>query len=243
VTQVKTLILDIETAPNTAHVWGIWQQNVGLPQLLESGYVLCVAAKWVGEDKIRFHRGPTMIKAVYRLIDQADVVVGYNHIAFDMKWLNTEFARAGLTPPSPYVNVDLLRVVRDRFRFPSNKLDYVAGELLGANKAPTGGHATWIGAMAGDKTAWARMEAYNKADVALTERLYHYLKPWIRNIPNAALYCDAQPGEITCPQCGSNKMHARGIQYTQLSSYQRYQCYECKRWARGKHRINAVNAR
>ena len=46
---MKTLTLDIETAPQVAHVWGLWQQNVGLPQLLESGYVMCFAAKW--EDR------------------------------------------------------------------------------------------------------------------------------------------------------------------------------------------------
>jgi chromosome partitioning protein len=33
---LKVLLLDIETSPNLAHVWGIWQQNVGLSQLLET---------------------------------------------------------------------------------------------------------------------------------------------------------------------------------------------------------------
>lgn len=240
---MRTLVIDIETAPNTAHVWGIWQQNVGLPQLLESGYVLCFAAKWVGEDKIMFHKGRTMLKAAHKLINQADVVVGFNHIGFDMKWLNSEFVRAGMLPPSPYVNVDLLRTVRAQFRFPSNKLQYVAGELLGEHKAETGGHATWIGCMAGNRDAWARMESYNRADVALTERLYEALKPWIKNLPVSALYGDAMPGEITCPQCGSNDMHSRGNQYTALTSYQRFQCNACGRWSRGKSGVRRVNAR
>jgi hypothetical protein len=32
-TTAKVLILDIETAPISAYVWGIWQQNVGTHQI------------------------------------------------------------------------------------------------------------------------------------------------------------------------------------------------------------------
>jgi len=239
---VKTLVIDIETAPNVGHVWGLWQQNVGLPQLLESGYVMCFAAKWVGEDKVMFHKGSSVPKAAHKCLDAADVVVGYNHVQFDIRHLKTEMARATMTPPSPWVDVDLLSLVKRNFRFPSNKLEYVASELLGTGKAPTGGHATWIGCMAGNREAWEQMEAYNKADVALTERLYERLKPWIK-LPNPALYGDAEPGEKTCPGCGSNNIQKRGLAYTTLSSYTRYRCNDCGRWGRGKHRTGGVDVR
>lgn len=240
---MKVLTLDIETAPNTASVWGLWQQNVGLPQLLESGYVLCFAAKYEHEDRVRFHKGPAMVRAAHKLLTDADVIVGYNHIKFDIPWLNTEFIRAGLTAPAQFATVDLCQIVKQRFRFPSNKLEYVASELLGEGKGNTGGHATWLGCMAGDKTAWARMEHYNRQDVLLTERLYQHLKPWIARLPNPRLYGDAQPGEVTCPQCGGNKVRKRGISYTQLCSYQRYLCDDCGRYSRGKHQLEGVNAR
>lgn len=239
---MRTLVWDLETAPNTAHVWGLWDQSVGLPQLLESGYVLCFAAKWVGEDKVMFHKGPGMVEAAHKLLDKADVVVSFNGISFDTKWMQSEFVRAGMTPPSPVAHVDLLRVVRANFRFPSNKLAYVASELLGEGKAPTGGHETWIGCMAGNRDAWAKMRAYNMADVVLTERLFERLKPWIK-LPNPALYGDADLGEITCPGCGSNDMAKRGLAYTTLTTYQRFQCRRCQRWARGKNRVHSVNAR
>src|SRR5690606_9823529 len=47
--RIKVLTLDIETRPNLAHVWGLWQQNVGLSQIVERGHVMCWVAKWYGE--------------------------------------------------------------------------------------------------------------------------------------------------------------------------------------------------
>jgi hypothetical protein len=238
---MRVLTLDIETAPNVGHVWGLWQQNVGLPQLLESGYVLCFAAKWEHEDKVRFHRHD-VAKHAHALLSQADVIVHYNGTKFDIPWLQSEMVRAGMVPPAPFAQVDLCGVVKQRFRFPSNKLEYVASELLGEGKAPTGGHHTWIGCMAGDPKAWARMREYNEADVLLTERLYQRLKPWIK-LPNPALYGDADVAEKTCPGCGSSDVRKRGLAYTTLTSYQRYQCVACGRWGRGKNRVKGVDVR
>lgn len=51
---MKILMLDIEVSPNTAHVWGLWQQNVSINQLMESSYTLCWAAKWHGTKEVMF---------------------------------------------------------------------------------------------------------------------------------------------------------------------------------------------
>lgn len=239
---MKVLVLDLETAPHVAHVWGLFDQTVGLSQLIESGYVLGVGAKWEGDPKVYFHKGPNMAAKVHKMLDDADVVVGFNHVQFDLRHLRTEFVKAGLTPPSPWTDIDLLRVVRANFKFASNKLAYVSQELLGDAKAPTGGHQLWIDVMANKRDAWKRMEAYCVQDVLLTERLYQYLKPWIK-LPNPALYGAADVGPVTCPGCGSNDVRKRGLAYTALQSYQRYQCTPCGRWSRGKRAIAGVDAR
>lgn len=241
---MRVLTLDIETSPNLAHVWGLWDQNVGLPQLLESGEVICFAAKWENEKKVLFHKGPGLVEAAHELLTEADVVVHYNGTKFDIPWLQSEMVRAGMTRPAPFVQVDLCNIVKREFRFPSNKLEYVASELLGEGKAPTGGHHTWIGCMAGDPVAWARMEKYNRADVVLTEKLFHRLLPWIQHLPNPALYGDAAPNaDYTCPQCGGANIIRRGLAYTRLQSYVRYSCNDCGRWGRGKNRVGGVDVR
>lgn len=51
----KVLTLDIETSPNLAHVWSLWKQNVSLSQLMQSGQVICFAAKWHDKPKVTFH--------------------------------------------------------------------------------------------------------------------------------------------------------------------------------------------
>ena len=49
---------------------------------------------------------------IHQLMDEADVMVGWNSAAFDRKHLNREFLQAGMTPPSPSREVDLMKVVK-----------------------------------------------------------------------------------------------------------------------------------
>lgn len=97
---IKILTIDIETRPNLAYVWGLWDQNVGLNQIEETGSVISWAAKWHGEKKVYFasdyHDGHSeMVRRAWELLDEADAVVGYNSKAFDMKHLNREFVLEG----------------------------------------------------------------------------------------------------------------------------------------------------
>lgn len=247
---MKILTLDIETSPNLAHVWQLWNiHNVGLNQLLESGEVLCFAAKWHGEKKVLFYSlykdGKIgMLKAAYDLISEADVIVHFNGRSFDMPWLFSEFVRQGWTAPAPYQEVDLKVVSSKTFRFPSNKLDYLAGELLGERKVRNAdGHELWIACMNGDPKAWAQMEKYNRKDTVLTEKLFDRLRPWVRNLPNPALYDEADPVDQTCPQCGSCSLTKEGFAFTKVSKFQRYSCDDCGRWSRGKARVAGVDLR
>lgn len=239
---MKILLLDIETSPNTVHVWGLWQQNVGLPQILASGYVMCWAAKWLGKDDILFdsverNSSKAMLKNIHELLDEADVVVHYNGTKFDIPTLNKEFLLHGMTPPAPYKQVDLLRVARSQFRFPSNKLDYVAQALKVGKKTKHAGHELWIRCMNKEKKAWEEMEEYNRNDVVILEEVYHKLLPWIKNHPNYSLYLQR---DSLCPNCGSQHNQKRGYYYTNALRYQRYQCTSCGTWFRDKNNNNTV---
>ena len=234
---MKILLLDIETAPNLVHVWGLWQQNVHISQIMDSSYVMCWAAKWLGEDTIFFDsvhqsRPKRMLRRIHMLLEQADAVVHYNGTRFDIPTLNKEFLLMGLPPPSTYKQIDLLSTARGRFRFPSNKLDFIAQALGVGKKHEHAGHTLWVKCMAGDAESWKVMEEYNKNDVTLLEEVYNIFLPWIRNHPNIALY-DEVVGDV-CPNCGGTHLKKRGFSYTVTNKYQRYQCKDCGTWSRSR---------
>lgn len=230
---MKILYLDTETAPNTAHVWGLWQQNVGLPQILEAGYVLCWAAKWDGTDEVMFdsiYHSTTkqMLKRVHKLLDEADVVVHYNGSKFDIPTLNKEFLLYGLKPPAPYKQEDLLKTMRKQFKFPSNKLDYVARALGLSGKTKHTGHELWINCMNMDPKSWEIMEAYNKNDVVILEQVYQRIKPWVKGHANHSVHA----GDLVCTNCGSTSYQRRGYAVSAAGKYARYQCKTCGAWFR-----------
>lgn len=242
---MKILHIDIETAPNVAYVWGLFKQNISINHLIESGYTMCWSAKWHDEKEIMFERvkykkngdiiqssKKKMLKKVWKLLDEADAVVHYNGNSFDIPILNRDFLLCDLEPPAPYHQIDLLRVSRSRFRFISNKLDFISQELGFSGKQAHTGFRLWVDCMRGDNKAWKLMEKYNKQDVFLLEDVYLRYLPWIKDHPNHALYTDdTRP---VCPNCGSNHVNKKGTETTKAMSYQRYRCQECHTNIRGK---------
>ena len=232
---MKILLLDIETAPHRAYVWGLWKQNVAINQIEEAGYTLCWAAKWVGNKEMKYSSifkdgKKTMLLAIHALLEEADAVIHYNGNRFDIPTLNQEFLKEGMAPPKSPINIDLLLTARRRFRLPSNKLSYVAGYLELGEMVKHKGMELWRDCMAGDSSAWKTMERYNKQDVRLLEAVYNKLLPWVPNHPNHALFSNETVP--VCPNCGSRHLQRRGFYHTKTLSYQRFQCQNCGAWSR-----------
>lgn len=235
---MKKLVIDIETAPNIAYTWTLWKPNVTTQHLIEPGRVMCFAYQWFGSADIGFnaewhatgHQG--MIDRAWELINEADAVITYNGKSFDRKWLNAEFLLAGMQPPSPAKDIDLLATMRKQFMLPSRKLDYVSQRLGIGEKVEHAGMPLWHGVLGGDESAQALMETYNVQDVRLTSELYLEVLPWIDNHINAGLFVD--DSEPRCTNCASSHIQRRGFAVTQHSKYRRYQCTNCGRWLRGK---------
>lgn len=236
--------LDIETSPNLADVWGLWQQNVALSQLREVSSVIAFAAKIHGrkavEFRSQFHDGhDVMIRRAHEMLDDTDILVTYNGKKFDTPHLRREFLLLGLAPPSPFIEVDLCQVVKSRFRFSSNKLDHVASQLGLGEKVKHDGHDLWVRCLAGDEKAWAQMRTYNIRDVVLTEQLYDALIPWVPNHPNVNLWT----AEDGCPNCGKPRLQKRGFYRKGLTVRQRYQCQDCGTWATDGKRLDGATVR
>ena len=239
---MKILILDIETAPSLAYVWGMFKQNISIDKLVDTSYTMCWAAKWLGDDDVfvsslgDFDR-EGMILEIWNLLNEADAVVTYNGNNFDLPVLNREFLEEGLNPPAPYKSIDLYQVVKSQFRFTSNKLDHVASRLGCSLKAKHTGFELWKKCMENDMDAWFDMEQYNAQDVRVTEEVYLKLIPWIKSHPNYALYTDTN--RPVCTNCGSSNIQRRGSYETATQKYKRYVCNDCGTWCR--ERFTAVD--
>ncbi len=232
---MKQLILDIETAPNTVYTWGLFKQNIAINQIVKPSYLLCWAAKWYSKPKIHFrsvyhHGKEKMLEDIHALLEKADAVIHFNGERFDIPILNQEFALMGLARPSSFTHIDLLRVVRQQFRLPSNKLAFVAEHFGVGTKPPATVFELWEDCMAGKPKAWAQMKKYNINDILLTEGVYERLLPWITQHPNYGLESDVP----VCVNCGSGRLEKRGMARTKTMEYQRYQCRDCGSWSRDR---------
>jgi hypothetical protein len=237
----RILMIDIETAPNLVYTWGLWNQNIGINQIVEPCRMLCFVAKWLGEPEIMFHSEldgrSAMLDAAHDLLDQADVVVHYYGSRFDVPHLYREFLQSGMTPPSPFKQVDLKNAVAKRFKFPSNKLQFISQAIGLSGKEETGGFDLWRGCMAGEAASWKTMRKYNERDVTLLEEVYETLLPWIPNVAHRHLY--NATGE--CPACGADKVKPAGLYRTPLSVFQQYRCDGCGSFFRESKRITGTN--
>lgn len=233
----KVLLLDIETSPLMSYTWGLWQQNVALNQIKQDWHLLSFSAKFLGDSKIIYRDqrnkkditdDKALLKEIWELLDEADIVITQNGKKFDIKKLNARFIINGFPPPSSFKQIDTLVMARKYFGFTSNKLEYLSNTLNKKFKKQTkrefSGFDLWKECLANNLKAWKEMEKYNKYDVLALEEVYEKLIPWDSSI-NFNLYKD-ENDVISC-KCGSTSFLKRGFAYTTKGKYQRYRCNKC----------------
>lgn len=232
-------VYDIETSPNLVYTWGLWDQNVGLNQIVETQDILCFAATKVGSGKIESYAAwdgyDTMLQRLHEIMDRCDYLAGYNHVSYDNKHVRAAFAKAGMPPPSPHRDIDLMRVVKKNFKFQSNKLAHVCQQLGLTLKTDPGGFDTWKQILQGEgaerEAAQRRMVKYCRNDTKITAELLQRLLPYCDGL-NVPLLTDCE--HEACNRCNSTDIQSRGFAYTTTYRYRRYQCQSCKGWMRSR---------
>lgn len=228
----KVLLYDIETSPLLADVWGLWDNNVSLNQIRRDWSVLSWSAKWLDEPNVMYmdvsgqkdlHADKKILQKMWKLLDEADIVVTQNGKRFDQKKLYARFIQHGMQPPSQARHIDTCQIAKSRFGFTSNKLEYLSEKLnkkykkLKHNKFP--GHELWTQCLARNPKAWKEMEKYNKHDVLALEELYLTMLPW-ENTVNFVIF------DQKC-SCGGSNFRKDGFRYTNSGKYQRVRCDNC----------------
>lgn len=211
--------------------------------------ILSFAAKWLGSKKViqmdtskqeNVRDDRLLLSALWAILDNADIVVGQNIKAFDIRRINARMLMHGFGPYSPVKVIDTKVEAKKYFDFTSNRLEWLSKHLTDTPKSAHKkfpGFSLWEGCLRGDKAAWTEMRKYNIRDVVSDEKLYLRLRPWIDNHPNMGNYTTAE--KIVCPKCGSEDLRPNGNAYTQTGKYQRYRCLDCGGFARSRYSENA----
>ena len=247
-TELRTLVLDIETAPMTAYIWGLKDQYVDVKQIKTDWYIIAWGAKWLGEPasaiiyRDQRRAKPTendkaILAELWHLLDEADVVITQNGEKFDCPKLNARFMLHGMKPPKPYRHIDTYKLVKKVAAFTSNGLDYLTQKFcvkykkLSHKKFP--GLSLWTECIAGNKKAWEEMKLYNTHDVLSTEEFYLKVRAWAPESMATPFIGDKVDAQ--CRTCGENgKMQRRGMAVKNRFRYQRWQCMVCGKWATGE---------
>lgn len=231
----KRLFFDIETSPNVVFSWNIGHDvRIDHNNIIKERAIICICYKYEHEKTVHaltWDKGDdkAMIEKFAEIMNSADEVVGHNSDSFDIKWVRARAALHGISIAPDLVTLDTLRMARGKFRFNSNKLDYL-GQYFGlGSKLPTG-FALWKSiVMDNDPKAMATMVRYCKQDVRLLEDVYHKLTPYTINKSDVASI-EGKHG-LNCPECTSSSVVASGTRLLVggLRKH-RYQCKACGKY-------------
>jgi len=239
----KVLVYDIETSPLLVYTWGIYKQFVRPDSVKRDWFVISWAGKWLHSNEVmsnvltskeaKNNDDKRIVSGLWKLFDEADIIVAHNGDRFDNKKMNWRFLVHGFPPPLSYKSVDTLKVARRYFSATSNKLDYLTDKLSIGRKMDTGGFDLWINCIEGWTSSLEKMVTYNKQDVVILEEVYLKLLPWIINHPNLGLF-DNREIQI-CPACGSDKIDlSNKVSTTAVNAYYQYRCKDCNHVGRTK---------
>ncbi len=237
----KILHYDVETSLMSVYTFGLFKQDIAIDNIIDDWFMICAAWQWDNErtihsvsvldDTKRFRNNHKddyhVISKLYEALKEADIIVGHNADAFDLKKFNARAILHGFAPLPPKRSVDTLKVARRNFKFTSNKLDYIT-RYLGIGSKMSNPSGLWRRATEGNVKAIKHMVKYNKVDVKELKNIYRKLLPFINNHPNLGLYSDEE--RPTCPKCGGVHLIKQGTKTTATRVYQQYSCKSCGGW-------------
>jgi len=225
------------------YTWGAFEEN--MLEILEHSQIMSCAWKTLGSNDLTIKALPDyssykpglmndylLVKEIWDVLDQSDIVIAHHGLEFDIKKLNTRFVFHSMNAPSYYQVIDTKKVASKHFKFASNSLNNLGKYFGVGTKKQNEGFGLWMKCMLGDKEAWKTMKEYNGQDVTLLENVYLKLRPFMSSHPNLNLIADTGV-EGACGSCQSTSTIKRGFQTTKLGKKQRYQCLDCGSWSLG----------
>lgn len=211
VTKRRRLFFDVEVSPNVGLFWQSgYKQKIDYQNIIKERAIICICYKWEEEKEVYFltwdrkQCDKKLIAKFIEVANQADELVGHNGDRFDLPWIRGRCAHHGLEMFPDYATIDTLKLSRWKFRFNSNRLDYIASFLGIGNKIKTDFNL-WKDVVLGrsDK-ALGQMVKYCKKDVVLLEQVFNKLKLHMQ--PKMHYGVIFGEDRSSCPECGSDEL-------------------------------------
>lgn len=227
--KINRMFCDIETSPNIGLFWTAgWKQQISYDNIITERAVMCICWKWEGSSKVQHLQwqggisdpecDKSMLNAFIEELDKADEVVAHNGDRFDIPWLRTRCLYHNLSPWE-VKSVDTLQWARRKFKFNSNRLDYIGSFLSLGGKIKTD-YGLWKDIVLRDcPKAMDKMVRYCKRDVKLLEEVYHKLADYQK--PKTHIGVLNGEGKWSSPYTGGTNVYSHGKRVTAAGTVQR----------------------
>jgi len=235
-TKRRRLFFDIETSPNIGLFWQAgYKQKIDYSNIIQERAIICICYKWEEEKEVYSlqwdskQNDKKMLQAFVEVANQASELVGHNGDKFDLTWIRTRCLFHEIEMFPTYTTIDTLKVSRSKFRFNSNKLDYIA-DYLGMGRKIKTEFSLWKDILLkSDKAAMEKMIKYCKKDVVLLEKVFKRLSGHIEPKTHYGVLFGGDRG--SCPECGSDDLR-RMVKRTTATGLKKiqYQCNTCNRY-------------
>ena len=209
--------------------------NIGYENIIKERAIICICYYWEDEDEWHWltwdknQDDKKMLKEFVAIMDEADEIVGHNSDKFDWAWVRTRALFHDIPMKPKYQTIDTLKIARSRFRFNSNRLDYLA-KFLGVGSKLHTTFGLWKDILLNnDKEAMDTMVNYCGEDVMVLSRVWGKMCNHVEPKMNyAALYESNKTG---CPECGSEDLKSNGTRATLTGIIKRqFKCRDCGKY-------------
>ncbi len=233
----KRLFFDIETSPNIGFFWTAgYKQNIDYHNIIKEREIICICYKWEGERKIhsiQWDKNKSDRKLLIEFISvlkNADEIVGHNGDKFDLAWIRTRCFFHDIEMFPDYKSIDTLKIARSKFRFNSNRLDYISKFMGVGGKNKTDFDLWKRIVLDGCDSSMSRMIAYCKKDVVILEKVFEMLNKHVESKVHHGVLMGK--GKRTCPNCGSHKLYRRTVRTTKMGALRELcKCEDCNKYA------------
>ncbi len=139
----------VKTSPNIGLFWEAgYKKNIDYSNIIQERAIICICYKWEDDKEVYAlqwdakQNDKRMLEQFIEVANVANEMVGHNGDKFDLAWIRTRclFHKIEMFPK--YTTIDTLKVARQKFRFNSNRLNYIA-DFLGIGQKIKTEYSLW----------------------------------------------------------------------------------------------------